>query len=53
MRFNLKIKFFWKDILLVNYKNISEIDFSSQLSLQIYSTVMWSETIKTILKEDK
>ncbi len=56
---NIKNKLFKKinlDLIsnhkLVNYKNISEIDFSSQLSLQIYSTVMWSETIKTILKEE-
>ena len=37
---------------LVNYKNISEKDYGNQLSLQIYSTVMWSETIKTVLNED-
>tara|TARA_A100001011_G_scaffold21762_1_gene21865 strand:+ start:1658 stop:2566 length:909 start_codon:yes stop_codon:yes gene_type:complete len=37
---------------LVNYKNISEKDYSNQLSLQIHSPVMWSETIKTILKDE-
>ena len=37
---------------LVNYKEISEKEYSNQLSLQIHSPVMWSETIKTILKED-
>ena len=37
---------------LVNYKNISEKDYSNQLSLQIHSPVMWSDTIKTILNEE-
>ena len=37
---------------LVNYKEISEKEYSNQLSLQIHSPVMWSETIKTILNED-
>ena len=37
---------------LINYKNISEKDYSNQLSLQIHSPVMWSETIKTILNEN-
>ena len=37
---------------LINYKNISEKDYSNQLSLQIHSPVMWSETIKTILKDE-
>ena len=37
---------------LINYKEISEKEYSNQLSLQIHSPVMWSETIKTILKED-
>ena len=37
---------------LINYKEISEKDYSNQLSLQIHSPVMWSETIKTILNED-
>ena len=37
---------------LVNYKNISEKDYSKQLSLQIHSPVLWSDTIENILKED-
>ena len=37
---------------LINYKNISEKDYSNQLSNQIHSPVMWSETIKSILRED-
>ena len=37
---------------LVNYKSISEKDYSNQLSLQIHSPVMWSDTIKTIMKEE-
>ena len=37
---------------LVNYKEISETEYSTQLSLQIHSPVMWSETIKTILNDD-
>ena len=37
---------------LINYKNISENDYSNQLSLQIHSPVMWSETIKTIISEE-
>ncbi len=37
---------------LINYKEISEKDYSNQLSLQIHSPVMWSETIKTILNKD-
>ena len=37
---------------LINYKNISENDYSNQLSLQIHSPVMWSETIKTIMSEE-
>ena len=37
---------------LVNYKNISENDYSNQLKLQIHSPVMWSDTIKTILKKE-
>ena len=36
---------------LINYKNISEKDYIKQLSLQIHSPVMWSDTIKTILNE--
>ena len=56
---NIKNKLFKKinlDLIsnhkLVNYKNISEKDYNIQLSHQIYSTVMWSETIKNILKEE-
>ena len=37
---------------LVNYMSISEKDYSNQLSLQIHSPVMWSDTIKTIMKEE-
>ena len=37
---------------LVNYKNISEKDYSKQLSLQIHSPVLWSDTIENILKEE-
>ena len=37
---------------LVNYKNISEIEYSKQLSNQIHSPVMWSETMKLILNEE-
>ena len=36
---------------LINYKNIHENDYGKQLSLQIHSPVMWSDTIKTILSE--
>ena len=37
---------------LINYKNISEKEYNDQLSLQIHSPVMWSETIKTILSKE-
>ena len=37
---------------LVNYKDISEKDYSNQLKLQIHSPVMWSDTIKTILNAE-
>ncbi|GIR68016.1 MAG: hypothetical protein CM15mP72_5260 [Pelagibacteraceae bacterium] len=37
---------------LINYKNISEKEYSNQLTLQIHSPVMWSETIKTILNDE-
>ena len=43
------------DNLFINidsYKNISENDYSKQLSLQIHSPVMWSETIKAILEKE-
>ena len=36
---------------LINYRKISEKDYCNQLSLQIHSPVMWSDTIKTILNE--
>ena len=37
---------------LINYKNISEKEYNNQLSLQIHSPVMWSDTIKLILNND-
>ena len=37
---------------LINYKNISEKEYSNQLSHQIHSPVMWSETIKSIMNEE-
>ena len=37
---------------LINYKNISEREYNNQLSLQIHSPVMWSDTIKLILNND-
>ena len=37
---------------LVNYKYLSENVYSNQLSLQIHSPVMWSDTIKTILNNE-
>ena len=37
---------------LINYKNISEKEYNDQLSLQIHSPVMWSETIKKILSKE-
>ena len=37
---------------LINYKNITEKDYSNQLSHQIHFPVMWSDTIKTLLKQD-
>ncbi len=37
---------------LINYKNISEKEYSNQLSLQIHSPVMWSDTIQYILNEE-
>ena len=33
---------------LINYKNIDKKEYSKQLSLQIHSPVMWSETIKNL-----
>ena len=37
---------------LINYKQISEKEYGNQLSLQIHSPVMWSDTIKSILNEE-
>ena len=37
---------------LINYKNLSEKDYGKQLSLQIHSPVMWSDTIKLIVNEE-
>ena len=37
---------------LINYNKIPENDYSKQLSLQIHSPVMWSDTIKTILNDE-
>ena len=37
---------------LINYNNISEKDYGKQLSLQIHSPVMWSDTIKSILTKN-
>ena len=37
---------------LTNYKNISEREYNEQLSLQIHSPVMWSDTIKTIMSDE-
>ncbi len=37
---------------LINYKHISENEYINQLSLQIHSPVMWSDTIKIILNND-
>ena len=35
--------------MLTNYKNISNLEYSKQLKIQIHSPVMWSETIKRII----
>ena len=37
---------------ITNYKNIPEKDYGKQLSLQIHSPVMWSDTIKTISDDE-
>ena len=37
---------------LINYKNLSEKEYSKQLSLQIHSPVIWSDSIKSILKNE-
>ena len=34
---------------LINYRDLSEKDYSKQLTLQIHSPVMWSDTIKKLL----
>ena len=38
--------------MLINYKNISKLEYSNQLKAQIYSPVMWSETIQTIMSSN-
>ena len=35
--------------LLINYKDISSTEYSNQLKSQIYSPVMWSDTIQKII----
>ena len=35
--------------MLINYKNISKLEYSNQLKKQIYSPVMWSDTIQKII----
>ncbi len=35
--------------MLINYKNISKIEYSNQLKAQIHSPVMWSDTIQKII----
>ena len=35
--------------ILVNYKNISKIEYSNQLKAQIHSPVMWSDTVQKII----
>ena len=32
--------------MLINYKNISKLEYSNQLKIQIHSPVMWSDTIQ-------
>ena len=56
---NIKNKLFKKinlDLIsnhkLINYKNISEKDYINQLTLQIHSPVMWSNTIESILQNE-
>ena len=36
---------------LINYRDLSEKDYSNQLTLQIHSPVMWSDTIKKLLEK--
>jgi len=35
--------------MLINYKSISKTEYSNQLKAQIYSPVMWSDTIQKII----
>jgi len=35
--------------MLINYKNISKIEYSNQLKAQIHSPVMWSDTIQKLI----
>ena len=35
--------------MLINYKNISQTEYSNQLKAQIHSPVMWSDTIQEII----
>jgi malonyl CoA-acyl carrier protein transacylase len=35
--------------MLINYKNISKIEYSNQFKAQIHSPVMWSDTIQKII----
>ena len=35
--------------LLLNYKNISKLEYSNHLKMQIHSPVLWSDTIQKIL----
>src|SRR6056300_1928933 len=35
--------------LFLNYKNISKLEYSNQLKMQIHSPVLWSDTIQKIL----
>ena len=35
--------------MIINYKNISKIEYSNQLKAQIHSPVMWSDTIQKII----
>ena len=38
--------------MLINYKNISKIEYSNQLKSQIHSPVMWSDTIQKIISKN-
>tara|TARA_B100001057_G_C22190985_1_gene697016 strand:+ start:17 stop:331 length:315 start_codon:yes stop_codon:yes gene_type:complete len=37
---------------LINYNTLSVSKYIDQLSMQIHSPVMWSDTIKTIIKSE-